>query len=307
MNFTLNGHILELEISLIRGGLTIIEADREDAELTFSELRKSTADELFNISFQEDMLLIKERTWKKAAMPSTLFNSETNHDLVLSIPVGTELRGYVSTVSGDIQAESLKGSIQIKTISGQMTFGRVESQRLKLQNIGGNLTINNFTGAISAKVVAGKCLISDGRINRFNFSSVSGDITVNADFNLDRDSTVQTVSGDIALNVKSWSGDGQIGISTLSGETVVKGDFPKEKLEIKRRMPFLKNHPFKTFMPAMKSFVSSFSRMDSDDGVEVHATDETDSMDQHIQQILQMLSDGKINAEEAEKLIGALK
>ncbi len=307
MNYTLIGRTLELDISLIRGGLKIIESDREDIELTFSELRKNTADELFNISFQEDLLLIKERTWKKTAMPTSFFKNETNHDLELSIPTGTQLRGSIGTVSGDIRAESLTGPIKIKTISGQMIFGRIESSRLKLQNIGGNLTIDTLIGVINARVISGKCLIRDGRISRFNLSSVSGDITVSADFDLDRDSTVQTVSGDTALNIRSCAGDGNISISTLSGETVVKGDFPKEKVEIKKRMPFLKNHPFKTVMPAMKNFVSSFTRMGDDDDVEIHATAEAESNDQHIQQILQMLSDGKINADEAEKLISALK
>ncbi len=308
MNFKLSDQTLELEISLIRGGLEIIESERDDIELSFAELRKNTADELFNISFQDDLLLIKEHTWKKTGMPSAFLKNGTNHDLVLNVPIGTRFQGSIGTVSGDILATSLNGSLQIKTISGQMTFGRIKSKRLKLQNIGGNLKIDNMIGAINARVISGKCLIADGRITRFNFNSVSGDITVNADFDLDRDSKVQTVSGDTEVNIRSYSGTGQIFISTLSGETVVKGDYPAEKVETKKRMPFLKDNPFKSFMPAMKNFVSSFTRMaDDDDDIEVQATTESEGSSEHVQQILQMLSDGKITAEEAEKLINALK
>ena len=307
MNFEFSGRALELDISLIRGGLKIEESDREDIELTFSELRRNTADELFNISFQDDLLMIKERTWKRSTIPSSFFNNEANHDLVLNLPTGTQLRGSVGTVSGDIKANVLNGPVKLKTISGQMVFGRIDSQRLKLQNIGGNLTIDNMSGAISAKVISGKCLIKDGTISRFNLSSVSGDITVSADFDLNRDSSIQTVSGDTSLNIQTCTGSGNISISTLSGETAITGDFPKEKVEIKRRMPFLKNHPFKTVMPAMKNFMSSFTRMADDDDVEIHTTAETEANNQHVQQILQMLSDGKITAEEAEKLISALK
>lgn len=307
MNFKLDNQILEMDISLIRGGLEIIESNRDDIELTFSELRKNTADELFDISFQEDLLMIRERTWKKTAMPSSFFRNGANHDLILTIPTGIKLKGAISTVSGDIQADNLNGPLQIKTISGQMTFGRIESSRLRLQNIGGNLTIDNMIGAVNAKVVSGKCMINNGQIKRFNFSSVSGDITVNADFDLDRDSSVQTVSGDTALNILSYAGDGVINISTLSGETAIKGDLPEEKLEIKKRMPFLKNHPFKTVIPAMKNFVSSFTRAGDDDEVEIHATEHSENNEQYINQILQMLSDGKISAEEAERLINALK
>lgn len=307
MNFILNEQTLELEISLIKGGLEIIEMEREDVELSFSELRKNTAEELFSIGFQNELLFVKERTWKKTSMSPSFFGNNTNNDLVLKIPNGTQLHGSIATVSGDIKAAKLSGSIKIKTISGQMEFGRIESKKLKLQNIGGNLKIDNLIGAINAKVISGKCLIKNGQISRFSIGSVSGDITIDADFDLNRESTIHTVSGDTALNIRSFTGDCGIYISTLSGETAIKGDYPKEKVEIKKRMPFLKNHPFKTVMPAMKNFVSSFAKMADDDGVEVNTAPETENNDPHIQQILQMLSEGKINAEEAEKLISALK
>ncbi|MBC8391381.1 MAG: DUF4097 family beta strand repeat protein [Deltaproteobacteria bacterium] len=307
MNFILSSQSLELEISLIKGGLKIMEMERADVELSFSELRKNTADELFNISYQDELLFIKERPWKKTTMSPTFFKNETNNDLVLKIPVGTQLRGSIATVSGDIRAASLSGSVKMRTISGQMEFGRIESKRLKLQNIGGNLKIDTMIGAISAKVISGKCLVKNGHLNRFAFSSVSGDITVDADFDLDRDSTIHTVSGDTALNIRSFSGDYGIQITTLSGETAIKGDYPKEKVEIKKRMPFLKNHPFKSFMPVMKNFVSSFAKMADSDDIEINTTSAAENNDRHIQQILQMLAEEKINAEEAEKLISALK
>ncbi|NQU66196.1 MAG: DUF4097 family beta strand repeat protein [SAR324 cluster bacterium] len=307
MNFVLNDQTLELEISLIKGGLKIVEMERADVELSFSELCKNKADELFNITFQDDLLFIKERAWNKASMSPTFFANDTNNDLVLKIPIGTQLEGSIVTVSGNIRAATLFGSIKIRTISGQMEFGHIESKRLKLQNIGGDLKIDTMIGAINAKVISGKCLVKNGRLNHFVFSSVSGDITVDADFDLDRDSSIHTVSGDTTLNIRSFSGDYSIDIATLTGATVVEGDYPKEKVEIKKRMPFLKNHPFKTVMPAMKNFVSSFAKMADRDDTEINGTAAAEHIDQHIQQILQMLSDGKINAEEAEKLISALK
>ncbi|MBU2645227.1 DUF4097 family beta strand repeat protein [bacterium] len=307
MNFNLKGQTLELEISLIKGGLVIIEMEREDLALSFSELRKQTAEELFSISFQDELLLIKEKPWKNATLPTAFFRNEARNDLVLKIPTGTRLRGTITTVSGDIRAASITGSLKMKTISGQMNFGRIESNRLNLQNIGGNLNIENLAGAISVKMISGNCQIQDGRISRFAFSSVSGDISVNASLDLDRDSTIHTVSGDATLNILGYTGESRIYISTLSGETAITGDYPHEKIEIKNRMPFLKSHPFKAFMPAMKSFVSSFAKMADDGDVEVHTAAETKGNDKYIQQILQMLADGKINAEEAEKLISALK
>ena len=69
----------------------------------------------------------------------------------------------------------------------------------------------------------------------------------------------------------------------------------------------MKNHPFKTVFPSVKEFCSSFFTAAAEDEVEVQTDSAAESSDDgNIKRILQMLSEGKLSAEEAEKLIRAL-
>lgn len=306
MNYTLKTDQLEIEITLTKAGIEIIEMDRDDVELEFTDLRKNSVDEIFHITFQDDILSIREKPWKKSSLTASFFRNGINTDLILKVPRQTQIQGVISTVSGSIKADSINYSGKIKTISGQMRFGDISANRLRLRSLGGNISIDNFNGALSAKVISGKTTIKSGHIVGLALNSVSGDITVNADFENNRNCTFNTVSGDIELNILSYNSSDNLFLSTLSGRTSITGDYPKDKVEIKKRMPFLKNHPFKSFVPVMKDFVSSFTSMRDDEDIEIHAQAENE-VAKNTKMILEMLAGGKITADEAEKLINALK
>jgi len=306
MNYNLNTNQFELEITLTKAGIEVIEMDREDVELEFTDLRKNSVDEIFQVTFQDDILYIREKSWKKSALTTSFFRNGINTDLVLKVPRHTQIQGVISTVSGSINADSINFSGKIKTISGQMKFGNISANRLRLRSLGGNISIENFNGTLSAKVVSGKTTIKSGHIVGLALNSVSGDITVNADFENNRNCNLNTVSGDIDLNILSYNSNDSLFLSTLSGRTSITGNYPKDKVEIKKRMPFLKNHPFKSFAPVMKDFVSSFTSMRDDDDIEIQAQSENEVAN-NTKMILEMLAGGKITADEAEKLINALK
>jgi len=306
MNYTLKTDQLEIEINLTKAGIEVIEMDREDIEIEFIDLRKNSIDEIYQITFQDDILFIREKSWKKSTLTSSFFRNGINTDLILKIPRQTQIQGVISTVSGSIKADSINYSGKIKTISGQMKFGDISANRLRLRSLGGNISIDNFNGALSSKVVSGKTTIKNGHIIGLALTSVSGDITINADFENNRDCTINTVSGDIELNISSYNSNDSLYLSTLSGRTSITGNYPSDKVEIKKRMPFMKNHPFKSFVPVMKDFVSSFTSMRDDDDIEIHAQSESE-VAKNTKMILEMLANGKINADEAEKLINALK
>ena len=46
--------------------------DGEDVELEYSELRKKTADDIFNVQFEDDVLTIKESIRKKLPVFTSL-------------------------------------------------------------------------------------------------------------------------------------------------------------------------------------------------------------------------------------------
>lgn len=306
MYFELSNNHLELDLGLTKASVTIIEAEREGIEVEFSELRKNTVEEIFDISYTDGYLTIKEKTWRKTGMTPDFMNAGISTDLTLRIPQNLKIRGSVSTLSGDIMAKRLVFNGRLKTVSGAINLGEVDTTRLKAHSVVGGLSIDTLRGAISAKVISGSCSIQDGVFSEVSLSSVSGEIRVSGAFALKSNSSIHSVSGGIHLNINSYDGDYLTSVSTLSGTIQCDGDYPKDKVEIKKRMPFIKNHPFKNVMPDIKSFFTSFSKVMDDSDVEIK-TEAESSTEKHVKTILDMVSDGKISVDEAEKLIKAIK
>jgi DUF4097 and DUF4098 domain-containing protein YvlB len=307
MRFTIDGRRLDVDIRLTRTKLDIEEHDRPDIELSFSELRRNTAEELFSVTCRDNLLTIQEKVWQRPAVATAFFNAELQAHLILKVPSGTRLFGRITTVSGDLCAPVLRLEGKIKTISGRMTFGSVEAQWLRLQNIGGSLEIETMNGGLSARIITGRCRIAQGRITALSLNGVSSDVAIKADYELKKDADIHTVSGDIHLEIGSYQGERRLVLSSLSGRVTVEGGYPKDRVEIRKRMPFLKQHPFREVMPAVKNVVSSLAAMAREGNVEVRTGKEDEETEQNVRLILQMLSEGKITATEAEKLIAALK
>jgi len=306
MLFPSHGPFLDVDIELAKAGIVIGTAAGTQIELTFSDLRKHSIEEVFDIRADDNLLAIKEKVWRKPILGNTFLNQEINIDLILKIPAGSQLRGRIATISGDIEADMIQFNGKMKTISGKMAFGTVQSSGLHLQNIGGNVQIDHLNGSVSARIVSGTCWIKKGRIDHLALTSVSGDILVNADFEFKKESSISTVSGDISLGIASYLGNHKLIVSSLSGRTAIEGNYPHDSVEIQKRLPFLKNHPFKSFLPLVKKVVTSFTSLAEAGDVEVQAK-EDEALEPHIQRILDMLSEGKISAAEAEKLINAIK
>ncbi|MBU3916881.1 hypothetical protein KKA14_15220, partial [bacterium] len=101
--------------------------------------------------------------------------------------------------------------------------------------------------------------------------------------------------------------DKKLNLSTLNGSTKIDGDYPQEMIQMKRRMPFLKEFPFGNVMPAIKDMISGFTSMRQGPEVEVHTRAGSENEDKNIEKVLEMLAEGKITAEEAEKLIRTIR
>ncbi len=305
MKYTIQDQQLKLDLSLSKSSIEIIETAEETVEVEFSGLRKKTVDEVFSISYRNNRLYIKERSTRSSPMFDTIINSGWTSDLKLKVPAKTALSGTISTLKGDIIANRLNFCGKMKTVMGKISIKKLASDGSDIQNIGGNIRIDKFEGFLRAKSVAGKIEVEEGTFKELSVRGVAGDVRLAGHFELENDGDVNTLSGDIHLNIMSFKGDAMILVSTLSGNSDVIGDFPEDAVQIKRRMPFIKNHPFKSFFPSMKNTCASFFSMSDDDEVEVEAETVKDD-DENVKMILEMLSQGKISAEEAEKLIKAL-
>lgn len=305
MKFTIDHQQMELALSLFNASLEIKETEDEVAELEFEGLRRKTAEAFFKVSFYKNRLVIKEKSERNSPILESILSGDLSKKLILKIPIGTNLSGSVSTLRGDMVLGDLKFSGSLKTITGNLSIKKMVSDDLQLQNISGKTNFACFKGSLKAKTMTGPFHIEDGMFSEIGVKGVSGDIYLAGGFELDGENEISSLSGNINVAVHRFKGEGVLILSSMGGNPVVHGSYPEESIEIRKRMPFIKSHPLKSFFPGIKDYFSSiYSSSHQDDEVEVEVTSEKE--DDNIKLILQMLSEGKITAEEAEKLIKAL-
>jgi DUF4097 and DUF4098 domain-containing protein YvlB len=305
MNFELEGNTFELDLILSKSGIEIIEMERGDIEVSFSDLRKKTAEEIFSANFRHNKLTVKELSKSRSSLLSSFFDNDRDTDVTIKVPTGSVMTGLISTVSGDIQSRRLTFSGDIKTINGKIVFGEIVSRLLKLQVISGDIVMDDFRGALSGNVVGGRVAIHDGELSDLSLKCVTSDVSITTAFDLEKRGCVSTVSGNIDLHIKRYQGDNALYLSTLSGAADVNGNYPEHRIEVKKRMPFLNNNPFETVKPMMRNLFSSVFSMSDGENIEIKTRSDGERSD-NIKSVLEMLSAKKITPEEAERLINAL-
>ncbi len=306
MKFNLEGKQLELDISLSKSGVTFQEGDGDSLELVFSGLRKKTIEEVYQIGFRNNRLYVKEKGRSRhSPVIDAVFSTALSSDLILMMPRDVLLSGKISSLKGDIKAGRLDFRGELKTVTGRIEVDEIESDGLSVQNIGGNTRFGAVNGYLKGKTVAGRFTVEKGKFKDLTVRGVSGDIRISGEFDLEDDGEISSLSGAIQLDIREFLGDSSLILSTLSGQVSVTGEYPEDAVHIKRRMPFFKDHGLKSVFSPMRDMCSSFFSKSKDEvEVEVESAEADES---HVKMILEMLSQGKISAEEAERLIKALE
>ncbi|MDD2890091.1 MAG: DUF4097 family beta strand repeat-containing protein [bacterium] len=306
----------DLSIEGCKGDEVIIETDD-----------KETADKRLTISMEGKELKITENPG---------ISCMCEGELVLRLPLkkqysgeckiasgdmgikNVSYNGILKSASGDIAVESLKGNVEINTASGD----------IELNGIEGNANIHSISGDVE---------INDGDMHSLDIATTSGDISFYGNLLLKKDSIIKTVSGDIELDISNAE-NLLIESQTLSGDIEIEGDYSVSKenkndcarlslvtvsgdistelgdgckniyvFTVKTRDSFrmaehgifdkmVHNGVHRTICEVVKR---------APRGVEVVENEEP-SRTEHISQILKMLEDGKVNAEQARELIDAL-
>jgi len=304
MNFTLESKAIKLKLTLVKASLEITVGESQEVELEFPDLRKKTVDEIFDIRFWDDTLTVKEKFGRKSHMMPPFFDDKLSTDLVLKIPAGIEASGFITAVGGNIDIGAIQFDGKLKTLNGDMNLGKMRSNSLNVNTVSGDARIGTLTGSLEGNAISGTFLVEAGEITSLSLKTVSGDIFIKTGLNLEDDGIIQTVSGDIKMKIPHYKGDQELFLSTLSGSIKLEGEYPEDKIRRKRSMPFMKGAPFRDFMPMIKEFISS---MKGGRGVEVHTQWESGDKSKNVETILNMLSEGKITPDEAERLINAIK
>lgn len=146
----------------------------------------------------------------------------------------------VSTASGNIEVEGVRGDINVSTASGDVTVREV-SGRINASTASGEMRVKDVTGTVNAQSASGDVEVEIARLQGMEdmkFTSASGDVNVRLPANLDADVSISTASGDIEtdfpIQVKEnrygagsearaliGSGSRRIHISTASGDVTL--------------------------------------------------------------------------------------
>lgn len=111
-------------------------------------------------------------------------------------------------------------SLELETISGDITMGNYNGGELNLETISGGIEIKNFKGEIRAKSISGFVdFTSPGNLG-FDaaFKSVTGEIYTDFDLELDKGSTAWSKKLNRSLN----GGGEKVALETVSGDIFLR-------------------------------------------------------------------------------------
>lgn len=309
MKYDLNSNEMSLQITLLNSDLEISGSERADLEIEFSDLRKNAADEIFDISFESNILKISQKSKRLSH-----FSSGEDYPVKIYVPKTVIVEAAIDDLSGDIVIsgiESLKGNV--KTKSGDIIIKEVNAFDGDISSISGDIDLSSVKGSLFLSAVSGDINVSGSDITKTVVKSVSGDLKIDGSFSLTEDAVIGTVSGDISINFISFAGENKMILKSISGDVDLTGNKPADDKIIVSQL----KGDFANFNPMGKdffrgSFGSVFKNLkDHIKNVsDINSTSEikeTKEKDHNVQSILDMVAHGKITVDEAEKLIKAIK
>lgn len=172
----------------------------------------------------------------RVAYPEYAMNLAGSH-LVVDIPAASRLA--VKTVSADIDASRLTGTVRLRTVSGNVLlhseahriavktvsgaiglYGSAPLARTRIQSVSGGAAIREIQGRIRAMSVSGAIhLTGHLRVIRAALHTTSGDIRYTGPVFSSGRYVLTSVSGDIYFRTVAHP-DARFRISTLSGSIV---------------------------------------------------------------------------------------
>jgi DUF4097 and DUF4098 domain-containing protein YvlB len=190
-----------VEIRNVAGSVKVMGWDREEVAVT-GTLGKGTERLEFSGS--------GNRTLVKVVLPPSSHHVDGS-DLEIKVPAGSTLD--VETVSADITAEKVSGSLRLQSVSGGVTVGG-EPKEFNVKTVSGDVTVTATGAPGRAKSVSGAVTLQ-GVVGTVEASSVSGEVTVTGG----EVSSVEleTTSGNIKLDAGVAKG-ARLDARTVSGE-----------------------------------------------------------------------------------------
>ncbi|HKU72563.1 MAG TPA: DUF4097 family beta strand repeat-containing protein [Pyrinomonadaceae bacterium] len=189
----------DVEVSSIRGHVTITNADGATAEVKIIRTARTREDlEYHKIDVQQSgnslvVRGIQEPDERRGR------NVQVDHQVILKLPRSIDLK--VNSISGRLKADDVDGEANVNSVSGSVIIGNV-SGKLQVRSVSGNLVLGNVGGEARVMSISGNVRL--GQVSGLiDVASVSGGLDATIVSLTPQGIQIKSVSGSIELAFKS--------------------------------------------------------------------------------------------------------
>ncbi len=188
-----------VEVSSIRGHVTITNSDSATAEVKILRTARTLADlEYHKIEVQQSGNSLVVRGIQEPE-DRRHQNIQVDHQVTLKLPRSIDLS--VNSISGWLKAGDLDGQARVNSISGSVKIGNVGG-KLHVTSVSGNLEVGNVDSDARVNSISGN--LGVGQVNgSLDVSSVSGGVKATLASLSPQGMHIKSVSGSIEIGFKS--------------------------------------------------------------------------------------------------------
>lgn len=206
-----------VHINVVRGDLVIKGWDKAKIRVT-GQLDEQTEAFIFDVNGDDARIEVRIPSHRSG------WWGNQGSDLTVYLPRDSDVA--VSVVSTDVDADDIRGGIEVGGVSGDLHVERA-SKRIDLRTVSGDIDLREATGRISVKTVSGDVESRD-TTGRSIYGSVSGTLSIDKG---GEDLELESVSGDlvvadtafVSIRGHTVSGDVDIG-GVMQPEGIVEFD-----------------------------------------------------------------------------------
>jgi putative adhesin len=216
-----------VEVSSIRGGVEIVNADTSRAEVQIIRTARTRADlEYHKIEVQQTGNSLVVRGVQESEQRRRQ-NIQVNHHVILRLPRSIDLsvtsisgrlkvgdvdgETHVGSISGSANIGNVGGKLQVSSVSGSLEVGNVGAEahvtsisgNLRLGQVNGSLDVSSISGALNATLIS---LSPQG----IHIKSVSGSIEIGFKNEVNADFNAEHVSGQVYLEMPNVTRDSEV-------------------------------------------------------------------------------------------------
>jgi hypothetical protein len=188
-----------VEVSSIRGGVKIVNADGPTASVQVIRTARTRADlEYHKVEVRQTGNSLVVRGVQEPEERRER-NIQVNHQVILTLPRRVELS--INSITGSLNAGEVDGPVRVNSISGSVNIGNLLA-KLEVNSVSGSVEVGNVNADVRVSSVSGNVRL--GEVNgALNVSSVSGGVKTTLVSLSPEGIRINSVSGSVEIAFKS--------------------------------------------------------------------------------------------------------